>query len=271
MNDLSLEDKVGTHTQELDFFGYVESLADTILWMVQSPQFLFSLILVVLSYTAYRITKSLYRVLAALKQHRKATEQAFQADSELIRALYGSGQKKSFLSEPNSLNAPGPKPIQANSAKKLKDLPDSELERSIRLDELRSRLEIDELYAKRFKALANSLVFGQYIVGGILATAFIQQNFSPNFVGIFGVIVLSSSLINQRFKPQYIASRANERAFKARSAIRRIEDNLFNLKRDEQFEKNVKDMRNLITEQLELLDHHDLRSNHDNVDLPESD
>lgn len=102
-----------------------------------------------------------------------------------------------------------------------------DLVKSARLDDL---INIQ----KRFKSSArisgfsyNSLIFGQYIIGALLASSFIQQTFSPNLIGVLGVLVLLSSAIQQRFRPDVIAAHAKMQTVKANRLIRRIEDELF--------------------------------------------
>src|SRR5438067_5525827 len=62
-----------------------------------------------------------------------------------------------------------------------------------------SRLREAKLELKRQESIARwngradgSLVFGQYIIGGVLASSFIQQSLSPQLIGVLGVLVLLS-------------------------------------------------------------------------------
>jgi len=75
--------------------------------------------------------------------------------------------------------------------------------------------------------LANAvLVAGQYIVGGLLTTSFLQENLSKEQIGLFGLVVLGSSIINQHFKPGVLSVRARNVAANLRKNIRNVEDEL---------------------------------------------
>lgn len=70
-----------------------------------------------------------------------------------------------------------------------------------RLADTRRALDRQESLAKWNSRAAASLTFGQYIVGGVLASSFVQESLTPQVVGLLGVLVLISSLIHQRYRP----------------------------------------------------------------------
>ncbi len=76
--------------------------------------------------------------------------------------------------------------------------------------------------ARRFSIASNMLIFGQYIVGGVLASSFVQQWMSSQIVGMFGVIVLLASLIKQHYRPEAAAQLASQRAARLQVLIREV-------------------------------------------------
>jgi hypothetical protein len=74
------------------------------------------------------------------------------------------------------------------------------------------------------KMAANFLTIAQYIIGGVLASSFVQQSLTPKWVGVLGVLVLIASLFKQQFHPEINADDAQKKAFKLRALIRSSED-----------------------------------------------
>ncbi len=70
------------------------------------------------------------------------------------------------------------------------------------------------------------LTFGQYVIGGVLASAFMQNNLTPKVIGFSGVLVLCASLINQQYHPEVRARDATQKAKELGSLIRDSEDQL---------------------------------------------
>lgn len=68
------------------------------------------------------------------------------------------------------------------------------------------------------------LRFGQYVIGGILATAFVRDTLTPNTVGLLGVLVLMASLIHQHFRPDVTLQECRGRLYRLRRVARRAED-----------------------------------------------
>jgi hypothetical protein len=79
---------------------------------------------------------------------------------------------------------------------------------------------------KSSKIAANLLIVTQYVIGGALASSFVQQALSPTWVGGFGVLVLIASLIQQQFHPGTNALEAKKAATKLTALIRQSEDQL---------------------------------------------
>ena len=73
---------------------------------------------------------------------------------------------------------------------------------------------------------ANSLTFGQYVIGGVMATSFVQKALSPEIVGVFGVLVVAASLLKQHYHPDVNAQNAAQRAGQLEALVRQSEDRL---------------------------------------------
>jgi hypothetical protein len=67
---------------------------------------------------------------------------------------------------------------------------------------------------------------GQYIVGGLLASSFVQESLSPKLVGSLGLLVLIASLIKQHFHPELSVQNATTKAAQLKALIRRSEHQL---------------------------------------------
>lgn len=138
--------------------------------------------------------------------------------------------------------------------------PTANLEKDSRLIEARELLQKQESSAKWNNRAAGSLVFGQYIVGGVLATSFVQQSLSTQAVGLLGVLVLISSLIHQTYRPDIQTRGARERAMLLRRLIRRTEDGLFAIRSDTEDAPTIHDVREIVSrglseiEEMELAD-----------------
>lgn len=59
-----------------------------------------------------------------------------------------------------------------------------------------------------------------------MTTAFIQKSLSPQIIGIFGLIVLISSLVNQHYRPAANAREASLKAAELSRIIRETEDRM---------------------------------------------
>ena len=82
----------------------------------------------------------------------------------------------------------------------------------------------------RANVSSNSPAFGQYIVGGILATSFVQENMAEVVVSFLGVLVLVSALIREQFKPDQQKAIASKVELVLKEQQRSVEDQYANLK-----------------------------------------
>jgi hypothetical protein len=81
--------------------------------------------------------------------------------------------------------------------------------------------------SERFAHISSVLLtVGQYIIGGVLASSFVQESLSPKSVGFLGVLVLIASLVKQQFHPELNAENARRNVSQLRALIRTSEDQL---------------------------------------------
>jgi hypothetical protein len=84
----------------------------------------------------------------------------------------------------------------------------------------------------RINLWANRIfIGGQYVIGGLLATSFVQTSLSPAWAGFLGLVVLLSQIIRQRYNPEANVILARQKTNKLQELIREAEDDLAQLKR----------------------------------------
>ncbi len=93
-----------------------------------------------------------------------------------------------------------------------------------RMEEARVLLAKKEGAARASLWSARSLTFGQYVIGGVLASSFVQQKTSPQIIGVLGILVLLASLITQHYHPEVAAKVASQKAEQLKDLLRRSED-----------------------------------------------
>jgi hypothetical protein len=93
-----------------------------------------------------------------------------------------------------------------------------------RLKELKDYLARQEAMEKRNRFSGGFLTIGQYIVGGVLATSFIQETLSNQITGFLGVLVLVASIIHQRFRPDLKVASARNRVTRLKKILRSAND-----------------------------------------------
>lgn len=59
-----------------------------------------------------------------------------------------------------------------------------------------------------------------------MATSFVQKSLSPDIIGVFGVLVVVSSLLKQHYHPEVNAQTGLQRAHQLEGLIRQSEDRL---------------------------------------------
>lgn len=71
-----------------------------------------------------------------------------------------------------------------------------------------------------------SLVFGQYVVGIALTSSFLQESLTPTWIGILGLIVLLTTVVHQKYRPDLKARVATLKANLLKTTIRKVQDDL---------------------------------------------
>jgi chromosome segregation ATPase len=93
-----------------------------------------------------------------------------------------------------------------------------------RIEEARRAMDEQKASAKAATISSNLLTTGQYIIGGVLASSFVQEALSPKWVGALGVLVLIASLVKQQFHPELNAADARKKAAQLKAMIRSSDD-----------------------------------------------
>lgn len=96
----------------------------------------------------------------------------------------------------------------------------------VRIEEAKETFRRQTSSAKWSKRSGNFLTVAQYIIGGLLASSFVQESLSPKLVGLLGLLVLLASLIKQHFHPEVSAENAHKKAAQLKALIRVSEDQL---------------------------------------------
>jgi hypothetical protein len=73
---------------------------------------------------------------------------------------------------------------------------------------------------------SNLLTVAQYVIGGVLASSFVQESLTPKWVGALGVLVLVASLFKQQFHPEIDAEQARKKSAQSVALVRSTEDRL---------------------------------------------
>jgi hypothetical protein len=93
-----------------------------------------------------------------------------------------------------------------------------------RLNDVRQALRREESSARAYRAAGSLLLFGQVIVGSVLASSFVQESLSKQVIGVLGLLVLTSSLLRQQYRPELRSVASRKRAVLLRSTLREVED-----------------------------------------------
>jgi hypothetical protein len=128
----------------------------------------------------------------------------------------------------------------------------------LRLEQIERAKKTQQRLSNAFTWSSNLLTFAQYVVGGVLATSFIQQKLSANLIGFFGLIVLISSIVKQHYRPEVKAKLAIQKTAKLQALIRDSEDKVAQLRAMGTIEpKEFLDLASQISATLSKIDHAD--------------
>lgn len=107
---------------------------------------------------------------------------------------------------------------------------DLDWERDTRLAEARAAFAQQYRIARWNRWAVEALIFGQFIVGGLLTAPLVQQALTATQVGLLGLLVLVCSLIYARYRPDIRASRSSARAARVLQLLNEAEDAVFEMK-----------------------------------------
>ena len=106
------------------------------------------------------------------------------------------------------------------------------LEQKMR-EHLKTRINEAMLSVQRYnresaiqKLSNNFLVFGQYVVGVALTSSFLQANLTPTWTGVLGLIVLITTAMHQRYRPDIKKRVSDAKVALLRTTIRNVQDEL---------------------------------------------
>jgi len=125
---------------------------------------------------------------------------------------------------------------------------------TLRLLEAHQVLRRQESLAKAHRFGGGLLTFGQFVVGGLLASSFMQQEIAKQMIGILGLLVLASSIIRQHYQPEIAAVAARERAVKLKAIIREVEDQMYYAEQNLPEARSPNELRRTLTEALNDVD-----------------
>lgn len=123
-----------------------------------------------------------------------------------------------------------------------------------RLSEARSALRRQEGISIWNRRTMNALTFSQYIIGGVLASSFVQTQLTKETVGLLGVLVLVASSIHQRYRPDVKYRNAKQRAVQLRALIRKAEDLVYDARLQNKDVSAIQPIRRFVTEGLNQID-----------------
>jgi hypothetical protein len=177
----------------------------------------------------------------------------------ILASLIAALSSAVFSKIARSKEEPGRIAVANSAAPPLSE--DEEREIDTRLVDARDELARQISSAKWNGRSAISLAISQYVVGGTLATSFIQNNLPEEAVGFLGLVVLLASIIYQRFRPDLRTGAARRRVALLRATIRRAEDGLYGLRKSLPQAPSLEEIRADVTNALIQIEHSELEDN----------
>jgi hypothetical protein len=144
--------------------------------------------------------------------------------------------------------------IAANERQAKRDL-----KSETRLSEVESMLSNAENQKNLYRYASASLVFAQFVVGGVLASSFIARNLNETIVGVLGLLVLASSLVNQHFRPDLLHKVEAQKVYRLRTLKRWTEDQLYEATRGPVNDDQISEIRKKVTTSLEQIEQTELQ------------
>lgn len=143
----------------------------------------------------------------------------FETFRELRKVTVGAGSTKRHRTHDSAFKgAPAAQPPSPSEVATDRALS--------RIDEAKKAMA-QQKSARRWSTIsANLLTVSQYVIGGVLASSFVQEALSTRIVGLLGVLVLIASLIKQHFHPELSAANSQKKHAQLKALIRTSEDQL---------------------------------------------
>ncbi len=135
----------------------------------------------------------------------------------------------------------------------LRRTPTDDLEGRTRIREARKVLAQQRFTEKVYGLTNRLLVFFQYVVGGILASSFVQQQLTGAQLGFLGVLVLLAQLFGKHFNPELVARGAMRRKVFLHNALAKAEDSAFTLNEGTDSKESQSEIRRKLSAALELV------------------
>ena len=123
-----------------------------------------------------------------------------------------------------------------------------------RIDEVRDAIRAQKAIALTTGIANTFLVFGQIVIGGTLASTFLQENINKNVTGALGVLVLISSLVHQQFRPDLVRRGARRRIVRLGAILRDAEDSVYYIERGNKDAEDISLVRKRVSEGLTMIE-----------------
>jgi len=128
-----------------------------------------------------------------------------------------------------------------------------------RFHDVQTALLRQQSLARANRWMSGLLTVGQYIIGGLLASSFVQQSLSRELVGGMGLLVLLSSLIYQHFRPDIQLRGAMGRGLRLRALLRQVEDDIYTFQTGEPSPQSVAEFRRRVSSALSEIEASELQ------------
>jgi hypothetical protein len=149
--------------------------------------------------------------------------------------------------------------LQPKKEKPVKGPAERDYKTDVRLNTIQGHLERER---DRYVTIAMAsilLISSKFVVGGLLASSFIIKTLGETITGFLGIVVLGSSLANQRFRPDMLRRISFEKLRRLRSLKRRLEDELYEATRGQVSEADIIRIRLFATRELEQIEDMEMR------------
>jgi hypothetical protein len=120
----------------------------------------------------------------------------------------------------------------------------------VRFQDVKKELRRQHRLATASRIADTLLTIGQFIVGGLLTSSFLQERLPREMVGFLGLIVLGSSLIRQHLKLDVAVAGFRQRTVQLRHLIRTAEDQLFSRNEGDENALTLSQIRSLLSDGL---------------------